>query len=81
MKKSLLKLAFIAILGTFIGYNAYKYERNNSQLSNIMLDNIKALASESSSNECFGCKFTSFSLICKTFGDWGACLGEKDYYI
>ena len=40
--------------------------------------NVEALAqNEGGITECVGCVVTSNNL-CKTFGDWGACVGESD---
>ncbi len=62
------------------GYNAYT-SQNNAKLSSLALNNIEALAdTRESGSECVGCVYTRLQ-ICRTLGDWGACLGEYRSYI
>ena len=43
--------------------------------------NVEALANaKEGGNECIGCVYTRLQ-ICRTLGDWGACLGEYRPYI
>ena len=45
------------------------------------MNNIEALAdTRESGSECVGCVYTRLQ-ICRTLGDWGACLGEYRSYI
>ncbi|MFR3218106.1 NVEALA domain-containing protein [Dysgonomonas mossii] len=47
-------------------------------MSDLAMANVEALAqNEGGITECVGCVVTSNNL-CKTFGDWGACVGESD---
>lgn len=69
-----LAFAFIGI----VSYNIYS-NRESEKLSNMVLSNVEALAqSEGQGNYCCGCYFNCF-LICSTYGDWGACLGQWDH--
>jgi hypothetical protein len=80
MKKNILRAAFVVAFGLAVGYTTYSSQKDEHALSDVVLDNVEALASGESSNECTGCDFISLN-ICRIYGDWGACIGEKVYYI
>ena len=62
------------------GYNVYT-SQNDVKLSDLVLSNVEALANaKEGGNECIGCVYTRLQ-ICRTLGDWGACLGEYRPYI
>lgn len=54
MKKNLFKIAFVAVFGIAVSYNVYSL-KGESELSNLMLDNVEALASGESGGYT-GCK-------------------------
>lgn len=53
MKKKILGLLFIALLGIVAGYNTYLSQNNRVSLSKVMLDNIEALATENGSEKLY----------------------------
>ena len=80
MKKKLMGLIAVVAIAIVTGYNAYT-SQNNAKLSSLALNNIEALAdTRESGSECVGCVYTRLQ-ICRTLGDWGACLGEYRSYI
>lgn len=50
MKKNI-KVTFIVILVAMLGYTAYSSQRTNETMSDIMLDNVEALASGEENND------------------------------
>lgn len=80
MEKKVLGIIAIVVIAIVTGYNAYS-SQNNTKLSSLALNNIEALAdTRESGSECIGCVYTRLQ-ICRTLGDWGACLGEYHPYI
>lgn len=80
MKRRLIGIISIVAIIAFAGYNIYT-SRNDVKLSSLALSNIEALAdAREGGSECVGCVYTRL-LICRTLGDWGACLGEYRSYI
>lgn len=80
MEKKVLGIIAIVVIVIVTGYNAYS-SQNNTKLSSLALNNIEALAdTRESGSECIGCVYTRLQ-ICRTLGDWGACLGEYHPYI
>lgn len=70
--KNVVKLNIILFIVASIGWGL-KQEHHQMPLSDLTLNNIAALASSESSNECEGCMPELY--ICKYFGDWGGCFG------
>ncbi|EKJ92501.1 NVEALA protein [Bacteroides finegoldii] len=80
MKKKMMGIIAIVAIAAVTGYNVY-VSQSNAKLSNLALNNIEALAdTRESGSECVGCVYTRLQ-ICRTLGDWGACLGEYHPYI
>jgi hypothetical protein len=53
MKKNLLRAAFVAAFGLAVNYTAYTSQRSEETFSDVMLENVEALASgESGSSDC-----------------------------
>ncbi len=77
MKKTILGATFIVAFGFVAGYGVYASQQK-VEMSDLAMANVEALArNEDGITECIGCVVTSNNL-CKTFGDWGACVGESD---
>ena len=76
MKKKVLGVIAVVAVAAIAGYNVYT-SQNDVKLSDLVLSNVEALAN---ANECIGCVYTRLQ-ICRTLGDWGACLGEYRPYI
>lgn len=45
MRNTILKVAMFALITLIAGYNAFTNSKEESKLSNLMLDNVEALAS------------------------------------
>lgn len=77
MKKNILKLVFASAFAFVAGYSVYTSQQK-VEMSDLAMANVEALArNEGGIQECVGCVVTSNNL-CKTYGDWGACVGESD---
>lgn len=77
MKKTILGATFVAAFAFVAGYGMYASQQE-VEMSDLAMANVEALAqNEGGITECIGCVVTSNNL-CKTFGDWGACVGESD---
>ena len=75
--KTVFKTIFVAALALLAGYGVYASQQE-VDMSDLAMANIEALANgESDIKECVGCVVTSNNL-CKTYGDWGACVGDSD---
>ena len=76
MKKKVLGVIAVVAVAAIAGYNVYT-SQNDVKLSDLVLSNVEALANvKEGGNECIGCVYTRLQ-ICRTLGDWGACLGEE----
>lgn len=52
MKKHILKIAFVAMIGLVAGYGVYNAQKSEKNLSDLMMENVEALANgESGSGE------------------------------
>ena len=81
MRKNMMKVALVAAVAAMAGYGVYAHQ-TKEMMSDVMLENVEALATGEDgdvANDCVGCVYISWNL-CRTFGDWGACLGEWDGY-
>lgn len=77
MSKNIIRAAFVAAFAFVAGYCVYTSQQE-TEMSDLAMANVEALAqNEGGITECVGCVVTSNNL-CKTFGDWGACVGESD---
>lgn len=77
--KNIIRIAFVAVLTLIVSFGVYA-SKQTSGMSDLSMANVEALArNESGITECVGCVVTSNNL-CKTYGDWGACIGEPDGY-
>ena len=80
MKKKVLGVIAVVAVAAIAGYNVYT-SQNDVKLSDLVLSTVEALANaKEGGNECIGCVYTRLQ-ICRTLGDWGACLGEYRPYI
>lgn len=52
MKKNFMKTALVAIFCLAVGYTTYNAQNKNENLSDMILDNVEALAGESSGGDC-----------------------------
>ena len=78
MKKIFIRGTMVAVFAAIAGYGVYGNQKEEVTLSDTALANVEALArGEEGFNDCFGCEYVTLDL-CKTFGDWGACLGVWD---
>ncbi|NDV66546.1 NVEALA domain-containing protein [Bacteroides sp. 224] len=64
MKKNILKVAIVAMFALFAGYNVYTSQVKDSLLSDLMLNNIEALADDKEGNAPSGCYATICSSDC-----------------
>lgn len=77
MKKNILKIVFASAFALVASYSVYA-SLHKVEMSDFAMANVEALArNEGGIKECVGCVVTSNNL-CKTYGDWGACVGESD---
>lgn len=76
MKRTILKLSFIAAIAVAAGYTAYNSQKTET-LSDLTLANVEALATNESGGDCNGCYTTTFE-FCKFWG-WGGCIGDNYY--
>lgn len=78
MKKQIMKVAIVAVFGLIVGYTAYNSQKDELALSEVLLDNVEALANENSGsyNCCNGCK----GAFCGTFYPAGSMSGVSMYY-
>ncbi|NDV66549.1 NVEALA domain-containing protein [Bacteroides sp. 224] len=67
MKKNVLKVVFSMMLFFFIGYNVYVSQKG-SLLSDLLLNNVEALADDKESDGTLGCWATICDKSCR-FGD------------
>lgn len=72
MKKNLLRAVFVAALGLGVGYTLYNSQKESTDLSYVILDNIEALASGYEGG--FGCQTDSnYNSICSYYESGPYC--------
>lgn len=70
MKKTIFKVAIVAVFALIAGYNVYTSQKS-VYLSALALDNIEALASEWSYG--FDCRWSGNYFICTPWGSGSGC--------
>lgn len=72
MYKKISKVAFIAMITLFAGYTAYNSQKENYDLSSLVLDNVEALARPEGAG--FNCQTNSdYSAICDYYNSGAYC--------
>ena len=77
MKRNILNITFIAAVVVAAGYTAYSQSQKEVALSDLTLNNVEALATNESGDDCNGCYTTTLE-FCKFWG-WGGCIGDNYY--
>ena len=81
MKKKVLGVIAVVAVAAIAGYNVYTSQKWCEVVWLGVEQMWKLLANaKEGGNECIGCVYTRLQ-ICRTLGDWGACLGEYRPYI
>lgn len=55
MKRKIIKSVLTGVFALFVGYTVCNTQNGNNELSSLVLDNVEALASESSMAGCMRC--------------------------